>query len=123
MSNPKVSLIKREQKESLFMKEISQLFMKASIDDPALRGLFVNRVVLSPSKGVCNVLFYSQDGEKAFNEKFETLKLYKPSLRKAISQKIQGRHVPEIVFKYDHQFEKQQKMEDLLEKIKKEDKL
>ena len=52
MSNPKVSLIKREQKESLFMKVISQLFMQASLDDSNLRGLYINRVILSPAK-VC----------------------------------------------------------------------
>ena len=35
-------------------------------------------------------MFYSVDGEKAFKDKLETLKLYKPSLRKAISQNIPG---------------------------------
>jgi len=122
MSNPKVSTIRREQKESLLMKEISQLFLTASLDDPNLRGLFINRVTLSPSKSVCYVFFYSENGENVFNDKLESLKLYKPSLRKAISQ-MKGRYAPEIVFKYDRQFEKQQKIENLLEKIKKEEKL
>lgn len=123
MSESRSRDIKKGQKESLLFQEISSLFLKTSMDDPRLQGLFINRVELSPDKGHCSVYFYSFKGEEDFNEKLEILKLYKPSLRKALAQKIKGRYVPEIVFKYDKQFEKQQGIEDLFEKLKKEGKL
>lgn len=114
--------IKRAQKESLFFKEISTLFMKVSLDDQRLKDIFVNRVELSPDKGLCTVYFYTNQGEDYFKSVLETLKLYKPSLRKALASKINSRRIPELVFKFDNKFEKQFKLEQLLEKIKEENK-
>lgn len=121
MINQTTSAIKRAQKESLFLREISHLFLKASMDDKRLQGLHVNRVTLSPDKGWCSVYFYSPEGKAFFEEALPTLVLYKPSLRQALAQKIRGRYVPELVFKYDDQYEKQLQLEHLFEKIKEED--
>jgi ribosome-binding factor A len=123
MNNLKVQLIKKGRKESLLLREISKLVLQASLDDERLRGLFITHVVLSSDKGVCFVYFYSQGGEEDFKNKFEILKLYKPSMRKAIGQTIESRYVPELVFKYDSQFEKQKRVEELIEKLKKEGQL
>jgi len=115
--------VRRAQKESLFLKEISQLFHHIAIDDPKLSGLAVNRVRLSADKSICFVLFYSPDGKEDFDSKFEHLKLYKPSMRKALSQAINARYTPELVFQYDEQFEKQDRIENLISKLKNEGKL
>lgn len=116
----RVSSIKKSQKESLLRKEISRLLQAVSLDNPALGGLSISRVSLSDDKHLCSVFFYSPDGPETFEKKLETLKLYKPSLRKAIAQKIPGRHVPDLLFKYDSQLEKQLAIEQLLDKVKKE---
>ena len=123
MNNPRVSSIKKEQKESLLMKEISSLFLKASLDDPRLSDLFINRISLSPDKRICTVYFHTSKGLEGFKEKLEILKLYKPSLRKSISNTIKGKYVPDLKFAFDDQFEKQVKMEELMEKLKKEGQL
>jgi len=115
--------IKRGQKESLLFKEISALFMKAAIDDPNLAGLAINRVSLSDDKSMCTVYFYTAKGKEDFDQKLGFLKLYKPSLRKSIAKTIKGRYVPEIKFAFDEQFEKQQKVEELFEKLKREGQL
>ncbi len=115
--------IKRAQKESLMLKEISQLFHKIAIDDPKLSGLAVNRVRLSDDKSICFVYFYSPDGKEDFDAKFEHLKLYKPSMRKGLSQSINARYTPEIVFQYDSQFEKQERIENLISKLQNDGKL
>jgi len=99
--NKRVSDIKRAQKTSLFLRTVSQLFMEASQDHPELQTMYVNRVELSPDKGVCYVFFYSPAGEEEFEKKLPTMILYKPSLRAAIAKQIPGRYTPEIVFKYD----------------------
>lgn len=112
--------IKRSQKEAQFRKVMSDLIQKASLDYPQLFGVTVSRVVLSPDKSTCNVFFYSIDGETAFAEQLEHLKLFKPSLRKALAQAVPARYVPEIIFHYDAQLEKQLKIEALLDKVKHE---
>lgn len=115
-----VSTIKKAQKESLLFREISKLFGQTILDDSRLMGLCVNRVKLSPDKGVATVYFYTAQGESHFNELFHVLVLYKPSLRKALAAKINQRYTPELVFKFDQNFEKQCRIESLLEKIKTE---
>lgn len=113
-----VSNVKRAQKESLLFREISQLFLQATMDDKRLQGLFVNRVHLSPDKGLCTVYFYTSKGEEYFNDVLQVLTLYKPSLRKALASTIKGRYVPDLVFKFDKQFEKQQRIEELIEQVR-----
>jgi ribosome-binding factor A len=115
--------IKRAQKESLLLKELSQLLMQISMDEPRLQGVFINRVELSQDKGTCYVLFYIVGGEQEFQKLMPILLLYKPSMRKSLSKIIPGRYTPQLVFKFDAQFEKQKRIEDLLEKLKEEGQL
>jgi len=117
----RVASIKRSQKESLLRREISDLLQKASLDNPALAGLDITHVELSRDKGICSVFFYSPQGQEFFETKLATLVLFRPSLRKAIAQKVPARYVPEIIFKYDSQLEKQLAIEQLLDKVKQEE--
>ena len=113
-----VSNVKKAQKESLLFREISQLFLQASMDDSRLQGLFVNRVTLSPDKGLCTVYFYTGQGEEHFNQLLYVLTLYKPSMRKSLASTVKGRYVPDLLFKFDKQFEKQQRIEELIETVR-----
>lgn len=115
-----VSNIKKKQKESLLLREISSLFFEAAQDYPALQNLFISRVTLSDDKGHCTVLFFSPRGREFFNEQLPTLKTFKPSLRKALSQRVPGRRTPEVVFKFDEQKDKVESIERLLDQIKDE---
>jgi ribosome-binding factor A len=112
--------VKKAQKESLLLREISQLFLEKSMEDSELKNLFVNRVSLSSNKSTCFVFFYSGLGKAEFERVFEHLKLYKPSMRKSLSKSIQGRYVPQIVFQYDEQLQKQLEIENLIESLKSE---
>jgi ribosome-binding factor A len=116
-----VSSIKKSQKESLLRKELSSLFQQISLDEPSLHALSVSRVSLSDDKSVCSVFFYSPEGQTYFEKKLDTLKLFKSSLRKAIAQRVIARYVPEFIFKYDTQLEKQLAIENLLDQVKKAD--
>jgi ribosome-binding factor A len=118
-----VKNIKQAQKESLLLREISSLFMKASTDDARLSRLTINRVKLSSDKSSCTVLFYTPGGHKEFEQLLEILKLYKPSLRAALSKSIKSRYTPELIFKYDEQYEKEEKLNQLLESLKKKGEL
>lgn len=100
------------------MKTIARLLSLQMVEDPSLRGVFVSRVEFNADKSVCSVFFYTEEGEEFFAEKLERLKLYRPSLRKALAQEIEGRYVPEIVFRFDAQMKKQLAIEHLLDTIK-----
>ncbi len=120
MNSSNLSNIKRSQKESLLLKELSKLLHELMLDDKELSGLFINRVELSKNKGACIVYFYDPQGPETFESKKYRLILYKPSLRRAIAMTLDGRYTPELIFAYDEQFEKQQRIETILEKVKKD---
>lgn len=103
--------IKRAQKESLLLREISNMYHTITMDDDRLAGLFVNRVELSTDRGWVTVYFFTPDGFEKFEEQLEILKLYKPSIRKGLASEIKGRYVPDLKFAYDAKFEKQQRLE------------
>lgn len=123
MLNTQATAIKRAQKEAFLYKELSFLYLRIANEDNELQGLFLNRVKLSASKSSCTLFFYIDGGEPAFKKIAGKLILYKPSLRAALAKIINARYTPELVFKYDAQFEKQRKIDDLLLKLKEEGKL
>jgi len=123
MSEQKQKDIRRAKKEALFFKELSKFFLQISINDANLSGIHISSVKLSPDKSVCTILFYSDKGHADFSNRLANLILYKPSLRKALSQNIPSRYTPELVFKYDTQIEKQRKLEALFDKLEVEGKL
>lgn len=120
MNLTSLSLIKRSQKESLLLRELSTMLHQLMLEDTALSGLFINRVELSKNKGVCLVYFYDPLGLESFKEKLKRLILYKPSLRRGIAAALDARYTPEIKFAYDEQFDKQQRIETILEHVKKD---
>jgi ribosome-binding factor A len=115
--------IKRAQKESYYFKEIAQFFRQITIDEPRLNGIFINRVSLSSDGGTCVVLFLATNGPAEFEEKLRTLILYKPSLRSALAKTSHGRYTPNLIFRYDEDQEKVEKINRLLDKLKEEGKL
>jgi len=115
--------IKKAQKESYFYKAISQFFRQIVIDEPVLNGIFINRVSLSSDGGTCVVLFLATNGRPEFEEKLKTLILYKPSLRSALAKTSHGRYTPNLIFRYDEDQEKVEKINRLLDTLKAEGKL
>lgn len=120
MYSSRVGSIKRGQKESLIRKEMGVMLQQLATEYEALRGLIISRVQLSDKKSVATIYFYTPDGEKVFDQKLQELKLFKPSLRKALADHIKGRYVPEIVFRFDRTVEKKLAIEKTLDQIKDE---
>lgn len=116
-----IQSIKKSQKESLIFKVIAKLFAQTTLDDARLQGIMLNRVKLSDDKGVATLFFYAPGGFEEFKEKLPILVLYKSSLRRSLARSIASRYTPELIFKFDDQFEKQQRIEGILEKIKGDD--
>ena len=88
-----------------------------------LRDLYINRVKLSADGSICTVFFHSNRGLEAFEELRPELVLYKPSMRSALAKSIHSRRIPDLRFVYDEQFDKQRRVDDLIESLKQEGKL
>ncbi len=115
--------VKMAQKAAQYLRIIGQLFNEASRDDINLRDLSIVNVEFSQDRGVCHVLFYCTGGLDAFNEKFQHLKMYKPSMRAALAKNIPGRYTPDLMFRYDDSVAKAEKMHWIMEKLKDEGKM
>jgi ribosome-binding factor A len=118
MINSRISDIKRAQKEKLLYRELSKLVLEIKQDNPQLHDISLTRTTLSPDKSLCTAFFYTSEGKEAFKEALEVLKLYKPSIRKAIGSSIKSRYTPDLRFAFDDHYEKQEHFEQLMEKIK-----
>lgn len=121
MKKTRLDEIRKEQKKSLYFKEITNFFLHLSRDEKDLQGFIVTRVELSARKTLCSVYLFSPQGEEHFRSVRELLKLYKGSLRTHLAQTLRNRYVPEIVFYYDHAREKQERVSELLRQMKDEE--
>ncbi|HSC25395.1 MAG TPA: ribosome-binding factor A [Candidatus Babeliales bacterium] len=115
--------IKKAQKESYFYREISNFFLQITLDEPRLTGLYINKISLSSDGGSCTVLFLASHGKTEFEEKLPILILYKPSLRSALAKTSHGRYTPNLIFRYDESYEKTEKINLLIDRLKNEGKL
>jgi ribosome-binding factor A len=123
MSNERVREIKHAQRESVILRELSNLFLRVQLDDSRLQGLYITKVKLSPDRGMSTIYLHSLEGLEAFEKQRPILVLYKSSLRHALSQLLQARYTPDLLFKYDEQYDKQRKIDELIDKLKDEGKL
>lgn len=122
MTKSSASDIKRERRKSLFLREMTTLIRELAERESVIANIYVSHVEISPNSGVCYVYFatYKEPGEEIFNNALDTLKLYKPSLRKTFAGRVQTRYAPELVFLYDKAKEKERRINDLLNKVQDE---
>ena len=118
--------IKREQKKSYYLRELSNLLHLLVQDEPRIGSIFITRVELSSDNGICYLycsaipLNTSDSSEKVFLDTLSLLILYKPSLRAALAKILKARYVPDLVFLFDDKKEKVDKMNKLLDKVSQE---
>ena len=99
------------------LKEIAALVQEISMDEPKLLTVFITYITLSKDGGICYVYFSTYTNKEAFDEALEILKLYKPSMRKALAQTGHSRYVPNLRFLYDEAKEKERKINKLLDDV------
>jgi len=109
--------IKREQKKSFLLREVAALVRQVALDEPKLSILFVTRIELSKDSGICYVYISTHTDKEAYEEGLEILKLYKPSMRKALAQAMHTRYVPNLRFRYDESKDKERRINELFAEI------
>ena len=123
MAPSTVHEIKHAQKERLLLKAISNLFLRITFDDPELQGLTISKVSLSADKRICTAYFFTPEGEAVFEKKLNYLIPYKTSMRKALAHAINFRYAPELIFRFDKQFERTEKVNAIIDELIQEDKI
>ena len=88
--------------------------------DERLSGITFTRVCLSGDKSRAEVFFQCSMSGLTNAEAKELLHEHRGWLRSAAAQGLNGRHTPELVFRFDAALEKENRIEDLLWQIKKE---
>ena len=111
------SIIRKEKRQSLFLKEIAQLIRELSQEEPLLLKIYPTRVEFSPGEGVCLVYLAGINGKQSFDEALEILKLYRASIRTILAKTRQARYVPEIKFLYDEAIDKSHRIDELLSQV------
>lgn len=114
MANNTGSAYKRERSKIQYFREFTILFRQLTRDEPSFANVYPTRIDGAPDGSVLYIYFAGAEGEEAIEKAIGQLILYKPSFRKALSQQIQSRYTPQLVFKYDPTFEKVQRIEKLL---------
>lgn len=121
--------VKRERKKSLFLRELSALIDVIAQEQPSVREVYLSRIELSADSGICYLYFAAiapmsetqpVSAKDRYEAALETLKLYKPSLRKALAQTLQARYTPDLVFMFDEKREQIDRINELLDQVHQE---
>ena len=118
--------IKRERKKAQYLRELAVFVDTLAQEQPTLREVYVSRIDLSADGGICYVYFalitpvgeVPPEGEQRFDQALEVLKLYKPSLRKALAGTLQARYTPDLHFLFDETREKVDRINSLLDQVR-----
>src|SRR2546422_786271 len=120
-NSPRLREIKHAQREAQLLREISNFFLRITLDEPRLHGIYISRVKLGANRAMCTVFFYTPGGLSDYEAKRPLLVMYKPTLRTALAKSLNGRYTPDLTFDFDAQYEKQRKVDDLLEQLQREE--
>jgi ribosome-binding factor A len=121
MKNTQDMNVRREQKKAFLLREISSLLLQIQADHPELLGVFPTKVELSSGKTVCDVFFASIKGHEGYVAAVEVLKLYRPSIKRAIAGMRQWRKMPDLRFHFDVGYDKGVTVNELLDKVSAQD--
>lgn len=121
--NRSISDIKHSQREAELHRHISNFLYAIGSDDPALVGVSVMRTKLSPDRGKCFVHILTPNGKEGFEKIRPQLVLYRDSMRASLAQVLDLRYTPQIRFIHDVQFEKEERINRIIEDLKERGKL
>lgn len=111
--------IKLERLGSIFVEEISKIIMK-EIKDPDIQFVTITSCNISSDLSYAKVYFTCLN-DKRRDEILKDLNKASGFIRKELCNRVDIRKMPEITFVYDNSIEYGNKIEQILEEIKKDD--
>jgi ribosome-binding factor A len=99
--------------------ELSQLIAR-QVHDPGIGFITLTRVSVTPDLQIARVFYTSLGDEKAQQETAKALKRAGPFLRRHLGARIRLRRVPELTFHYDESIGHTDRIEQILQDLKRE---
>lgn len=102
-------------------EELSILLSRGTVHDPGIGFITLTRVQTSPDLQIARVYYTTMGDERARRETARALERATPFLRREIGGRIRLRRVPELEFRFDESVAHQDRVEQLLQDIHRED--
>lgn len=112
--------LKKERVESIIKREVANSIVN-KLNDPALKFVSVTDVQVTNDLSYATVYVSFLD-DKQKQKGIERLEKVKGMLRTDVSKALSTRRTPDLIFKLDESIEYGSKIENILQKIKDEDK-
>jgi len=112
--------IKLERLGSTFVEEISKI-LKEEVKDPDIDFVTITSCTISSDLSYAKVYFTCLNDDKR-DDVIKTINKASGFIRKELCNRVEIRKMPELSFVYDNSIEYGNKIEHILEEIKKEDK-
>ena len=101
--------------------ELSALLTRGAVHDPGIGFITLTRVKVSPDLQQARVFYTSLGDEKARKETAKALVRATPFLRRQIGAVLSLRRVPELDFRFDESIAHQDRIEQILRDLHKEE--
>ena len=111
-----MNIIRKKRLESLLKREISTIILR-QIKDPRIHFVTVTEVSLTNDYKTAHIYVSIMGDEMEKQKNLEGLKNASGFIRKLIGEEIKIRYNPELIFKIDDSFEKQDKIFKILKEI------
>jgi ribosome-binding factor A len=102
-------------------EELSTMLTRGDVHDPGIGFITLTRVQVTPDLQLARVFYTSLGDPKARKETAKALERATPFLRRQIGGRLRLRRVPEIEFRFDESIAHQDRIEQILQEIHKDD--
>jgi ribosome-binding factor A len=100
---------------------LSEMLTRGAVHDPGIGFITLTRVKVSPDLQLARVYYSSLGDEKARQETARALERATPYLRRQVGSRVKLRRVPELKFQFDESVGHQDRVEQILRDLKKEE--
>ena len=111
-----MQIVKLERFNNLFMEELN-IILGTEVKNPLLKNVIVNAVKITNDLSFAKVYFTCFDEDK--KAILKELKNSSGFLRKLLADRVDIRHMPELVFEYDESLEYAKRIEEKIREIEK----
>ncbi len=111
----------RKDRAGTFIQEELTGMLMGAVRDPRVQPLTITGVDLTPDRRLARVYVACYDGEEALKQGFEGLESCKGFLRRELARLLHWQFTPELEFRVDRSLEYGNRIETLLNSLKKDE--
>jgi ribosome-binding factor A len=102
-------------------QELSELLTRGEVHDPGIGFITLTRVQVSPDLQMARVFYTTLGDSKARRDTARALERATPFFRRQIGSRLRLRRVPEVEFRFDESIAHQDRIEQILRDLHKEE--